>query len=100
MKRSLCLALLPLLAAPAPLVSAASRLIGWIKRDLFVTPEEMRALMADLLVTDSPPAGPTRLTEWARANAQGLGRRYHSELARRRENRPRRREVRKGIPVQ
>jgi NADH dehydrogenase len=40
--------------------------------------------MAELLVTDSPPAGATRLTDWARENAARLGRRYASELARRR----------------
>jgi NADH dehydrogenase len=40
--------------------------------------------MAGLLQVDAPPAGTTRLTEWAAANAADLGRRYASELARRR----------------
>mgnify|MGYP000965004863 FL=1 len=38
---------------------------------------------AGLLCVDAPPAGATRLTEWARAHADTLGRRYASELARR-----------------
>jgi len=33
---------------------------------------------------DSPPAGQTKLTDWARQNATVLGRRYASELGRRR----------------
>ena len=40
--------------------------------------------MAGLLATSSPPAGETRLTGWTRENAATLGRRYASELARRR----------------
>ena len=41
--------------------------------------------MANLLCTDSPPAGATKLTDWAKANAGVLGRRYASELARRKD---------------
>jgi hypothetical protein len=44
-------------------------------------------LMQDLLYTPSPPAGTTRLTDWARAHADTLGQRYASELARRRNRR-------------
>jgi len=40
--------------------------------------------MQDLLCTNSPPTGETRLTDWARQHADTLGRRYASELARRR----------------
>jgi NADH dehydrogenase len=40
--------------------------------------------MQDLLCTDSEPVGTTRLSEWARQHAADLGRRYASELARRR----------------
>ena len=50
-----------------------------------VFPEEIGALTAGLLATDSPPAGTTHLTDWARENGEGLGRRYSSELARRRD---------------
>jgi NADH dehydrogenase len=63
---------------------AASRLIGWFMRDIFITREEIKGLMDDLLYVDAPPAGNTRLTDWMRANAATLGRHYASELARRR----------------
>jgi uncharacterized protein YbjT (DUF2867 family) len=60
-----------------------SRIIGWFVHDTFVTREEIRGLMDGLLYVDAPPAGRTRLSEWMRANAETLGRRYASELARR-----------------
>lgn len=62
-------------------------LLGWIlgklKGDVMITREEIRGLMDDLLYTDSPPAGQTKLSEWARENADELGKNYASELARR-----------------
>jgi len=63
--------------------------IGWIVGkcvgDVMITREEIRGLMADLLYVDSPPAGETRLTDWVREHADSLGRKYTSELARRRD---------------
>ena len=50
-----------------------------------ITREEIKGLTADLLYVDAPPAGATKLTEWARAHADELGKRYASELARRRD---------------
>jgi uncharacterized protein YbjT (DUF2867 family) len=58
--------------------------IGWFLRDKMFTWEEIKGLTADLLHADGPPAGDTKLTDWARRNADQLGRRYASELARRR----------------
>ncbi|KCZ71475.1 nucleoside-diphosphate-sugar epimerase [Candidatus Methanoperedens nitroreducens] len=58
-------------------------LIGKIVGDVTITRDEIEGLMADLLCTDSPPAGETKLTEWIRENSTGLGMRYTSELARR-----------------
>jgi NADH dehydrogenase len=48
-----------------------------------ITREEIKGLMADLLHTDSPPTGTTRLTDWIKEHADSLGRKYASELARR-----------------
>lgn len=64
---------------------AASRLIGWFVGDIFITREEIKGLMDGMLYVDAPPAGSTRLTDWMRANAEGLGKSYASELGRRRE---------------
>ena len=60
-------------------------IIGRLMGDVMVTREEIEGLMADLLYTTSPPAGETKLTDWARAHANDLGRYYASELARRRD---------------
>jgi hypothetical protein len=38
--------------------------------------------MAGLLVSSAEPTGTTRLSDWLRANAATVGRRYASELAR------------------
>jgi NADH dehydrogenase len=53
--------------------------------DVVVTPEEVAGLMQNLLVTSSPPAGHTALSQWVLQHRESLGRRYSSELARRRD---------------
>ncbi len=58
---------------------AISKLMG----DVTITRDEIAGLMSDLLFTQSPPAGTTRLTDWAREHSTTLGVRYASELARR-----------------
>jgi NADH dehydrogenase len=63
---------------------AAGWLIGQLVGDVMITRDEIEGLMQNLLCTNSPPAGTTKLTEWAVMHADALGRRYASELARRR----------------
>ena len=75
----------PIVKVPPWLGYAAARLIGAFVGDVMLTHEEIDGLMAGLLCTQSPPAGSTRLTEWISAHAEGLGRHYTSELARRRD---------------
>jgi nucleoside-diphosphate-sugar epimerase len=60
-------------------------ILGRLVKDVLVTREEIEGLMAGLLYVDSQPVGKTKLTEWAREHADLLGRRYVSELARRRD---------------
>ncbi len=67
---------------PPTLALTLSRMIGLLERDVVLTREEVDGLLADLLVTASPPAGATKLSEWLRANAASIGRKYQSELAR------------------
>jgi uncharacterized protein YbjT (DUF2867 family) len=74
----------PLVSVPAALLRLAATLLGALVGDVVLTREEIGALTAGLLATDSPPVGTTRLSDWARAHADQLGRRYASELARRR----------------
>jgi uncharacterized protein YbjT (DUF2867 family) len=73
----------PIIQVSPSLGYLAAWMIGKWMGDIFVTREEITGLMADLLYTPATPAGSMKLTEWAAANAQSLGRRYASELARR-----------------
>ncbi len=75
----------PIISMPDFVGYGTGRLIGWLVGDITITEEEIKGLKADLLYTDSPPAGSTRLTEWAKQNADTLGVKYASELARRKD---------------
>ena len=75
----------PVVSIPPGLGVAVGRFVGTIVGDVVVTPEEVAGLMQNLLVTSSPPAGHTALSAWVREHGQSLGRRYSSELARRRD---------------
>jgi nucleoside-diphosphate-sugar epimerase len=57
-------------------------LVGGVIHDVVLTPDEIGALMSGLLVTQSPPRGRTRFTDWLEEVAGSLGRTYASELAR------------------
>ena len=64
-----------------------SSLLGMITGDVLITREEIAGLMAGTLHVDTPPTGKTPLTDWIRANADSLGRRYASEMRRRTDRR-------------
>ncbi|MEE9130432.1 MAG: NAD(P)H-binding protein [Phycisphaerales bacterium] len=68
---------------PPALGFALGWLLGRIKGDVIITRQEIRGLMDDLLYVDSPPAGSTKLSDWARQHADELGMHYANELARR-----------------
>ena len=59
-----------------------ARCLGWFLSDVPLTMHEAAGLMANLLVSDQPPSGRTRFTEWLLANSEALGSSYSSELAR------------------
>ncbi|MFZ6028400.1 MAG: SDR family oxidoreductase [Chloroflexota bacterium] len=73
----------PIVQVPPWFGYMAGRFIGAWVGDVMITREEIEGLMAGLLYTPSPPVGTTRLTDWIKAHAGTLGRRYTSELARR-----------------
>jgi uncharacterized protein YbjT (DUF2867 family) len=73
----------PTISIPPGIGYLVGRMIGKWVGDVTITREEITGLMADLLYVDAPPAGKTKLTEWARMNSETLGRNYASELARR-----------------
>jgi uncharacterized protein YbjT (DUF2867 family) len=73
-----------IVSVPPWLGYLVASLIGRVVGDVVVTRDEIAGLMGNLLWVDAPPAGTTKLTDWARENADHLGHRYASELARRR----------------
>ncbi len=75
----------PIISLPPSVGYWIGRALGVGVRDVVTTREEIEGLMAELLYTDSAPAGRTRLTDWARDHADTLGRTYANELTRRRD---------------
>lgn len=71
-----------LVHAPPAVGLALTEVVGLMMGDLALTRDEVVALMAGLLTSEAPPTGTTRLSDWLKANADGLGRRYVSELRR------------------
>ena len=59
-----------------------SRLTGYAVRDVVLTRDEIEGLMANLLVSDGPSTGQTRLSDWLEQNADTVGATYASELRR------------------
>jgi NADH dehydrogenase len=75
----------PILSVPPGAGYWCSRILGWLMRDVIITREEIRGLMEGRLYVDAPPIGRTKLTDWVRDHRETLGRRYTSELQRRRD---------------
>jgi NADH dehydrogenase len=72
---------IPLHVAP-DLSFFLSNIMGKFLEDVVLTREEVTGLMDNLLVTDSPPAGETRLSDWVEKNKATLGKTYANELTR------------------
>ena len=71
-----------LVRTPPSVGLALTQLVGLLKGDLALTRDEVVGLMAGLLTSEAAPTGTTKLSEWLKDNADGLGRRYISELRR------------------
>ena len=67
---------------PAAVAYAATLLTGRLVRDVVLTWEEFKGLMSNLLASDAPAAGKTRLSEWLAENGDRVGIRYASEVER------------------
>jgi uncharacterized protein YbjT (DUF2867 family) len=59
-----------------------TRLLGLAVHDVILTREEIKGLMANLLVSNQPPLGWTKLSSWLEQNAARVGGGYTSELGR------------------
>ena len=77
----------PIISVPPRLGYAGGSLLGKVMGDVVITRDEIAGLMQGLLATESEPVGQTRLSDWAREHADTLGRRYATELGRRRNRR-------------
>jgi len=71
-----------LIHLPAPLAYMSTLVTGWIVGDVVLTWEEYRGLMSNLLASDGPAAGQTRLSQWLAENGERVGREYASEVKR------------------
>jgi len=67
---------------PMSLAYVFTLLTGWFVRDVVLTWEEYKGLMGNLLASDGPSAGKTRLSQWLAENHEHVGSRYASEVAR------------------
>jgi uncharacterized protein YbjT (DUF2867 family) len=74
-----------IISVPPAVGYALGWVMGMLFHDVMITKEEIAGLMDNLLYVDSPPAGNTRLTDWAKEHSSSLGLKYVSELARRKD---------------
>ncbi len=68
---------------PPAAVSLVLRGLSLLTRDVVLTRDEIDGLMAELVMVEGRASCPTRLTDYLREHRDEVGRRYHSELARR-----------------
>jgi uncharacterized protein YbjT (DUF2867 family) len=64
------------------LVLFFSKLVNYIVADVVLTRDEIYGLMSNLLVSENPPTGQMRLSDWLTYHADTIGTRYASELKR------------------
>lgn len=77
----------PIVSVPPGLGYIAGWFLGKLVGDVLITRDEVRGLMQGLLATRSQPAGRTKLSSWAQEHAATLGKRYATELGRRKDRR-------------
>jgi len=59
-----------------------ARLIGCLVGDMVITKDEIDGLMSNLLISECPPTGHTRLSDWLEQNGNSVGAKYFSDLRR------------------
>jgi NADH dehydrogenase len=73
---------IPLVRVPPRLGLLLGKVLSLFVRDVILTEDELRGLMANKLTSDQPTNGPTRFSEWLHENIASLGTDYTSELER------------------
>jgi uncharacterized protein YbjT (DUF2867 family) len=71
-----------LISVPPRLALLAAQLISLFVGDVVLTPEEVKGLMANLLVSKDPALGKTAFRDWLEANKKTVGTTYASEIQR------------------
>ena len=72
----------PIVHLPPPVMAIAARALGRLVGDVVLTGDEIRGLMAGLLVSHEPPLGQIAFSQWLNENATTVGRSYANELRR------------------
>jgi NADH dehydrogenase len=72
----------PILRIPPAVMEAAARALGVLVGDVVLTGDEIRGLMAGLLISHQPPLGQIAFSEWLNEHATSVGRSYANELER------------------
>jgi NADH dehydrogenase len=72
----------PLISVPPRLALLAAQLISRFVGDVVLTPEEVKGLMTNLLVSKDPPLGKMAFRDWLEANKNSVGTKYASEIKR------------------
>jgi NADH dehydrogenase len=72
----------PILRIPPAVMVAAAHILGLLVNDVVLTGDEIRGLMAGLLISRQPPLGQIAFTQWLNEHATSVGRAYANELQR------------------
>jgi nucleoside-diphosphate-sugar epimerase len=72
----------PVLHVPALVMATAARVLGMLVRDVVLTPDEIRGLMAGLLASAQEPRGELTFSGWLEEHRDSVGRSYANELGR------------------
>jgi NADH dehydrogenase len=72
----------PLISVPPRLALLAAQFLSLFVGDVILTPEEVKGLMANLLVSKDPALGKTAFRDWLDDNKSTVGMRYASEIQR------------------
>lgn len=72
----------PVLHAPPALMAVAARALGALVGDVVLTPDEIKGLMAGLLVSHDAALGRISFRDWLAENRESVGRAYANELQR------------------
>jgi uncharacterized protein YbjT (DUF2867 family) len=65
---------------PPALMAATSRALGVVVRDVPVTTDEIKGLIAELLISDQAPLGQIAFSDWVSQHGSTLGLNYVNEL--------------------